>query len=129
MVMCVLNDGLFYSTARGREGISNEHLQAVQKIYTVSVLLIKALSVVGLHELQVLRKAEAELSEVRRSGRPTTADTQASFNALMPRPQTINSDLYVQTFKNLQKRFRRVLPHTNVTELLQHDNARPYTHV
>ena len=47
----------------------------------------------------------------------------------MPRPQTINSDLYVQTFKNLQKRFRRVLPHTSVTEvLLQHDNARPRPH-
>ena len=74
-------------------------------------------------------KGQAELNDVRRTGRPTTAGTQASLKVLMPRPQTINSDLYFQTFKNLQKRFRRVLPDTNITEvLLQHDNARPHTH-
>jgi transposase len=45
----------------------------------------------------------------------------------MPRGQNINSDLYIQTLKNLQKRLRRVRPHKNVAEiLLQHDNARPH---
>jgi histone-lysine N-methyltransferase SETMAR len=47
---------------------------------------------------------------------------------IMPRGQTINSDLYIQTLKKLQKRLRRVRPHKNVAEiLLQHDNARPHT--
>jgi histone-lysine N-methyltransferase SETMAR len=49
---------------------------------------------------------------------------------IMPRGQTINSDLYIQTLKNLQKRLRRVRPHKNVAEiLLQHDNARSHTSV
>jgi hypothetical protein len=43
---------------------------------------------------------------------------------IMPRGQTINSDLYTQTLKNLQKRLRRVRSHKNIAEiLLQHDNA------
>jgi histone-lysine N-methyltransferase SETMAR len=46
----------------------------------------------------------------------------------MARGQTTNSDLYIQTLKNLQKRLRRVRPHKNVAEiLLQHDNARSHT--
>ena len=46
---------------------------------------------------------------------------------IMPHGQTINSDLYIQTLKKLQKRFRRVRPHKDVAEiLLQHDNARPH---
>jgi histone-lysine N-methyltransferase SETMAR len=47
---------------------------------------------------------------------------------IIPRGQTINSDLGIQTLKNLQNRLRRVRPHKNVAEiLLQHDNARPHT--
>jgi hypothetical protein len=47
---------------------------------------------------------------------------------IMPRGQPINSDLYIQTLKNLQKYLRRVRPHKNVAEiLLQHDNERPHT--
>jgi hypothetical protein len=43
---------------------------------------------------------------------------------IMPRGQTINSDLYTKTLKNFQKRLRRVRPHKNIAEiLLQHDNA------
>lgn len=47
-----------YSIASGREGIGNEYLKMVKKKSTVLKLLIKTLSVVGLHELQVLRKAK-----------------------------------------------------------------------
>jgi hypothetical protein len=59
------------------------------------MVLIKALSVVGLHELQVVScvKGHAEISDVRRSGPPTTAGTQTSVKVLMPRPQTMKSDL------------------------------------
>jgi hypothetical protein len=47
---------------------------------------------------------------------------------IMPRGQTINSDLNIQTVKNLLKRLRRVRPHKNVAKtFLQHDNARPCT--
>jgi histone-lysine N-methyltransferase SETMAR len=47
---------------------------------------------------------------------------------IMPRGQVINSDMYIQTLKNLQKRLRRVRPYKNVAEILiQHDNARPHT--
>jgi hypothetical protein len=46
----------------------------------------------------------------------------------MPPGQPINSDLYIETRKNLQKRLRRVRPHKNFAEILrQHDNARPHT--
>jgi histone-lysine N-methyltransferase SETMAR len=49
---------------------------------------------------------------------------------IMPRGQTINSDLYIQTLKNLQKRLRSVRPHKNVAEiLLQYNNARPHTNL
>jgi hypothetical protein len=43
---------------------------------------------------------------------------------IMPHGQTLNSDLYIQALKNLQKHLRRVRPHKNVAEiLLQHDNT------
>jgi hypothetical protein len=46
----------------------------------------------------------------------------------MPRDQAINSDLYLQAFKTLQKRFRNVGRHRNIAEiLLQHNNAWPHT--
>jgi hypothetical protein len=85
-----------YSIAGGREGISNEYLKAVQKNYTVLTLLIKALTVSRwAPRIAGSDKGQAEFSDVRRSGRPTTAgSTQASRNVLMPRPQNINSDLY-----------------------------------
>jgi histone-lysine N-methyltransferase SETMAR len=44
---------------------------------------------------------------------------------MLPRGQSINSDVYVETLK---KRFRRVCPHKDVTKVLLHqDNARPHT--
>jgi histone-lysine N-methyltransferase SETMAR len=44
---------------------------------------------------------------------------------VLPRGQTIKSDVYVETLK---KRFRRLRPHKDVTEvLLHHENARPHT--
>jgi histone-lysine N-methyltransferase SETMAR len=47
---------------------------------------------------------------------------------IMPRGQTINLDLYIQTLTNFQKRLRRVRSPKNVAEiLLHHDNARPHT--
>jgi hypothetical protein len=52
----------------------------------------------------------------------------AIFVDIMPPGQTINSDLYIETRKNLQKRLRTVRPHKNFVEiLLQHDNTRPHT--
>jgi hypothetical protein len=43
---------------------------------------------------------------------------------IMPRGQTINVDLYIQTLKTVQKHFRRVQRNKNVAViLLQHDNA------
>jgi hypothetical protein len=45
----------------------------------------------------------------------------------MPCGQSINSDLYIQTFEALQKHFRRVSPHKNVAEILQQDSARSHT--
>jgi len=45
----------------------------------------------------------------------------------MPCGQSINSDLYTQTFKALQKHFRRVSPHKNVAEILQQDSAWSHT--
>jgi histone-lysine N-methyltransferase SETMAR len=46
---------------------------------------------------------------------------------IMPRGQTINLDLHIQTLTNFQKRLRRVRSHKNVDEILHHDNARPHT--
>jgi hypothetical protein len=48
---------------------------------------------------------------------------------IMPHGQIINSDLYFQTLKNLQKHLRRVQPHKIVAEILQHYNARLHTQV
>jgi hypothetical protein len=61
--MCVWKTGWYWISCGG-EGISNDHSQAV-KIYTETMLLIKALLVFGLHELRVLRKAKR--SSVRRA--------------------------------------------------------------
>jgi hypothetical protein len=47
--------------------MSNEYSQEF-KMCTVSWLLIKALLVVGFHELLALKKGQAELSDARRSG-------------------------------------------------------------
>jgi histone-lysine N-methyltransferase SETMAR len=47
---------------------------------------------------------------------------------VLPRGQTINSDVYVGTLKKMKKRFRKVHPHKDVTKVpLHHDNARPHT--
>jgi hypothetical protein len=51
--MCVWNNGLLLN----QEGISNEYSQAV-KMYTDTMLVTKALLVIGLHELRLLRKAK-----------------------------------------------------------------------
>jgi len=47
---------------------------------------------------------------------------------IMPRDQTINSDLYSQTYRTLQKSLTMVRLHKNVGEfLLEYDNAWPHT--
>jgi histone-lysine N-methyltransferase SETMAR len=47
---------------------------------------------------------------------------------VLPRGQTINSDVYVETLKKLKKHFRKFRPHKDVTKMfLHHDNARPHT--
>jgi hypothetical protein len=44
---------------------------------------------------------------------------------IIPRGQSVNSSLHIQTLKTLQKRFWIVRSHKNVAETLrQHDNAR-----
>jgi len=45
-------------------------------------------------------KSQSKLSEARRSGRPTTEDAEAVVLVeIMPRGQTINSYLYIQTLQ------------------------------
>jgi histone-lysine N-methyltransferase SETMAR len=47
---------------------------------------------------------------------------------VMPRSATINSEAYINTLNKLKKRFRRVRPGKNTSEiLLQHDSACPHT--
>jgi ABC-type enterochelin transport system ATPase subunit len=53
-------------------------------------------------------KGQAEPSDVRRSGRPTTAGTLTSLKMLMSRPQTMNSDLYVQKLKKLAEALQEI---------------------
>ena len=91
--MCVSNDGLFYSIASSREGISNEHLQAVQKnLYGVNAIDKSTVSRWA-SRTAGSEKGQAELCDVRRSGRPTTAGTQASpqgvlkFKCKIPAPK------------------------------------------
>ena len=46
----------------------------------------------------------------------------------MSKGATINSDVYIDTLKNLKARIRRVRPALEMSKvLLQHDNARPHT--
>jgi len=45
----------------------------------------------------------------------------------MPCGQSINSDLYIQTFEALQKYFRRISPHKNFAEIFQQDSACSHT--
>jgi len=50
------------------------------------------------------------------------------FVGILPCAETINSDLYIQTQKTLQKHFRWGQSHKNVVAiLLQHDNVEPHT--
>jgi hypothetical protein len=45
-----------------------------------------------------------------------------------PTRETINSDTYIKMLTQLRKRFKRVQPHKNSTEiLLRHDNAKLHT--
>jgi hypothetical protein len=62
-------------------------------------------------------QAQGNVSDLPGSGRPSTV--------VLPRSQTINSEVCVET---LMKRFRRVRPHKDETKvLLHHDSARPHT--
>lgn len=50
------------------------------------------------------------------------------FLDILPCAETMNSDLYIQTLKTLQKQFRWGQSHKNVVGiLLQHDNVEPHT--
>jgi histone-lysine N-methyltransferase SETMAR len=47
---------------------------------------------------------------------------------VMARGETINSDAYIKTLKNLKQSYWRVQPNRNPGDMLiQHDNARPHT--
>jgi len=78
-----------------RDGISNEYWQAVKKTYNMSVLLITALSVFGIHELQILRRTK---------GNPVTVVALATvfglrkgwfWYTIIRHGQTVNSDPYI----------------------------------
>jgi hypothetical protein len=70
------------------------------------VLLIKAMFVVGLHELQVLRKAKWSSVTYDALAGQQLQLLRHCFNVMMPCGQMINLDLYSQTLKICQKHFR-----------------------
>jgi len=81
-----------------KESVTHIHYRT--EMCTVSMLVTKAPFVVGLHELYVLRKASRKLSYARNSGRLTTEDAEVvMLVGIMPRGQTINSYLYIQTLQ------------------------------
>jgi hypothetical protein len=49
---------------------------------------------------------------------------------VMARGETIKLDTYIKTLQKLKQRYRRVRPNRNPGDMLiQHDNARPHTHL
>jgi hypothetical protein len=72
-------------------------------MYKMSMLFLKPLVVFGFHELQVLR--EAKKSSVTHVARATVFwDPKGVILVdIMPRGQTINTDLYIQSLKTFQK--------------------------
>jgi hypothetical protein len=88
------------------------------------MLLTKALLVVGLYELQILRQAQWS-TETRRPGHCFSVEISKRMISvvIMPYGQTISLDLYIKTIKTLQTCFRRVRLDKNVAAVLQHDNA------
>ena len=48
----------------------------------------------------------------------------------LPKGETINSEVYIETFRKLKAKIRRVPPNLDMANvLLQHDNARPHTSI
>ena len=48
----------------------------------------------------------------------------------LPRGETVNANVYIETLKKLKARIRRVRPDSDMCNvLLQHDNARPHTSI
>ena len=48
----------------------------------------------------------------------------------LPKGETINSKVYIETFKKLKAKIRRVRPNLDMANvLLQHDNAHPHTSI
>ena len=83
------------------------------KMYTVPVLLIKALLVIGIHELQIIRKAKrSAVTRVSLASSKVVITDFSSYRRVilvdMPRGKTVNSDLYLTILKALQKRFTSV---------------------
>jgi hypothetical protein len=70
MVTCLFNSGYWISC--GRDEVSNKHSKAVKQ-YTVSMLLIKVLYCLWDSRTAGSEGGHTELSDTRRSGRPTTA--------------------------------------------------------
>jgi hypothetical protein len=92
-----------------KKSVTNIHKRL--KMCSVSVLLIKAVLVVGLHELHVLAKAkQSSVMCVAVAGQQQHL-LRFCFNMLVPHGQTINSDLYSRTLETFHKCFRRVQPH------------------
>jgi hypothetical protein len=56
-------------------------------------------------------ESQSKLSEARRSGRPTTEDAEAVvLVGIMPRGQTINSYLYIQTLRTRGAFLEELIP-------------------
>lgn len=99
------------------------------KMYTVPVLLIKALLVIGIHELQIIRKAKrSAVTRVSLASSKVVITDFSSYRRVilvdMPRGKTVNSDLYITILKALQKRFTSVRSQKKkkYAEILHHHN-------
>ena len=52
------------------------------------------------------------------------------FWDFLPKGETINSEVYIETLRKLKAKIRRVRPNLDMANvLLQHDNARPHTSI
>jgi len=92
------------------------------------MLLITALSIFGLHKLQVLRKTNGSSVTVVALATVFGLRKGWFWYTIMRHGQTVNSDPYIVTLKISWKPFRRVLRCRNIAKiLLQHDNAQPHT--
>jgi hypothetical protein len=96
----------------------------------VSMLLTKALLVVGLYKLQVLREAQGS-TETRRPGHCFLMGVykRMIFVDIMPCGQTITSDLQIKTLTTLQTCLMRVRFYKKFAAVLLQHNARSHANL